>query len=76
MSQNPQQSPNDKKKKEPPKNFLYYSGMGVQMIAIILVGVGLGQWLDTEGAFPLYSLIFTLTAVILAMYLMVKDLIK
>lgn len=76
MSQNQEQNHSDKKKKEPPKNFIYYTGMGAQMIGIILVGVALGRWLDTEGAFPIYSLIFTLSAVLLAMYLMVKDLIR
>ncbi len=76
MSQNQEQNHSDKKKKEPPKNFIYYTGMGAQMIGIILVGVALGRWLDTEDAFPIYSLIFTLSAVLLAMYLMVKDLIR
>lgn len=55
---------------------MQYTGMGMQMLGIILVGVWLGQWLDSPEKFPIYTLVLTLLAVFASMYYMIKDLIK
>jgi predicted MFS family arabinose efflux permease len=55
-----------------------YSGMAVQMAAIIvggvLGGIELDKWLAWE--FPVFTLVLTLLSVFLAMYYFIKDLIK
>lgn len=74
----PPQVPENGKKKENerPKNWMQYTGMGMQMLAIILVGVALGRWLDSPDKFPIYTLVLSLLAVFASMYYMIKDLIK
>ena len=50
----------------------------MQMLAIILLGVfggiKLDEWLDL--GFPVFTLVFTLLSVILAIYYVIKDLLK
>jgi ATP synthase protein I len=58
--------------------YLKYSGMAVQMAAIIvggvLGGVELDKWLTLK--FPVFTLTFTLLSVFLAIYYFIKDVIK
>jgi ATP synthase protein I len=70
------------KKPELPKkqlnNYAKYSGMAVQMAAIIvggvLGGIQLDKWLKLK--FPIFTLVLTLLSVFLAMYYFIKDIIK
>ena len=68
------QEPNSKKKQF--DNYLRYSFIGFQMVAIVLIGIGIGYFIDeklnTEK--PYASLISTLLFVFFAMYSAVKDL--
>ena len=54
-----------------------YSGMAFQMMAIIVAGafggLKLDQWLSTR---PVFTVILSIVSVFLAIYLVVKDLLK
>ncbi|HRG57942.1 MAG TPA: AtpZ/AtpI family protein [Bacteroidia bacterium] len=71
-----------KSKKQPdkksPNSIIRYSGMGLQMAAIMLLGAWAGIKIDKY--FNINNNIFTATltilAVIIAVYLTIKDLIK
>ena len=68
--------------KEKPKkqlnNYAKYSGLGLQMLVIILAGVFGGIKLDEllDWGFPVFTVIFSLAAVFLAIYHAVKDFLK
>ena len=64
--------------KERLKFYFKYSGMAFQMIAIILLGVFGGKKLDEymELKFPVFTLVLTLVSVFLAIYFVIKDLMK
>jgi ATP synthase protein I len=62
-----------KKKKEQPNDFLRYTGMATKMAVVILAGVWFGQWLDGEQEFPLFTLIFSILSVTMAIYIVIKD---
>ena len=59
-------------------NYAYYSGLGFQMIAVVMLGVFGGIKLDKYLAlkFPIFTLVFSLLSVFIAMYLMLKDFIN
>ena len=61
--------------KKPPNNFIKYSGIAFQMIAIILSGVYAGIWLDEKIplTFPLFKLVLSLFSVGLSMYIVIKQ---
>ena len=65
-------------KKKQPNAFLKYSSMATQMAVIIVVfalgGMKLDEYLENEIAYATGGL--TILGVILAMYFMIKDLIK
>lgn len=65
-------------KKKSLENYAKYSSIALQMLAIILLGVFGGikidEWLGLE--FPVFTLIFSLLSVILAIYYVIKDLLK
>ena len=60
------------------KEYLRYSGLGFQMITIILVGIflgmGLDKWLKTEK--PYFSAGCSVLFVFLALYIVIRDIIK
>ncbi|KPK85665.1 MAG: hypothetical protein AMS27_06610 [Bacteroides sp. SM23_62_1] len=58
-------------------NYVKYSTLAFQMIAIILLGVFGGIQLDkvVPMEFPLFTVLFTVLSVILSMYYAIKDLI-
>jgi F0F1-type ATP synthase assembly protein I len=72
----------EQKKENLPKkqlnNAAKYSGMAVQMAAIIVIGVLGGIKLDSILGlkFPIFTLCLTLLSVFLAMYYFIKDVIK
>ena len=64
--------------KKLPNSYAKYSGMAVQMAAIIvggvLGGIQLDKWLGLK--FPIFTLGLTLFSVFLAIYYFIKDVIK
>lgn len=69
---------NLKKPKEYLRNYSKYSGIAFQMIAIILLGTWGGMKLDEylNTPFPVFTLILVLISVALAIYSVVKNLLK
>jgi F0F1-type ATP synthase assembly protein I len=67
-----------KKKKKYLDSYARYSSIGFQMLAIILLGVfggvKLDQWLKLE--VPVFTVLLSILSVILAIYYVVKDLLK
>ncbi|MFZ4401260.1 MAG: AtpZ/AtpI family protein [Bacteroidales bacterium] len=65
---NPKKSLND---------YAKYSSISFQMVAIILIGVFAGVKLDEwmTNKTPIFTLVFTVLAVVLAIYYVIKDLI-
>jgi F0F1-type ATP synthase assembly protein I len=63
-------------KKEPPNQFLKYTGMATQMTVIILCGVFGGLYLDDQlqTETPWFTLAFSLLSVALAMFMTIRDL--
>ncbi len=72
--------PTNKSEKKPKKlpDYAKYSGMGLQMLAIILAGVFGGKYLDKLLAtqFPVFTLVLTLVAVGGAIWYFIKDFLK
>ena len=62
-------------KKNPLKSYARFSAIAFQMLLIILLGVFGGIKLDEylELNFPVFTLIFTVLAVILAIYYTIRD---
>ena len=75
MATNPETPSNQK----PPDNyFIRYSNMGFQMLVIIGLGVWGGIKLDqvTHLKFPVFTIVLSLVSVVVAIYFVVKDLLK
>jgi F0F1-type ATP synthase assembly protein I len=72
METNPESS---NKKRKPLNDYARYSGIAVKMLSIILVGVISGIKLDAwlKLKIPVFTLVLTLIAVGLAMYVIIKD---
>jgi ATP synthase protein I len=69
----------EKKTENSPVNaYAKYTGLGIQMIAIILLSVWGGIKLDELLAFktPVFTIVFSLLGVFAAIYTAVKDFIK
>lgn len=64
--------------RKPLNSYAIYTGIALQMIIVILLGVYGGykvdHWLDLK--FPVFLLMFSLLSVGLAVYLAIKDFIK
>lgn len=69
---------NLQQKKKSLDNYAKYSSLGLQMLVIILAGTWGGTRLDrlTQWKFPIFTLVLSLAAVVLAIYTAVKDFIK
>jgi hypothetical protein len=67
-----------KKKKQSLTDFGKYSGMGLQMAAIMAAGVLSGHWLDglTGIKFPIFTLVLAMAGVFLALWYFIKDFLK
>ncbi len=67
-----------KSRKPPLHNYARYSAIAFEMLAIILLGVFVGlkldEWLNWYP--PLLTVLMSLASVIIAIYLVTKDLIK
>lgn len=66
------------KRKKALSNYAKYSSIAFQMLLIILAGVFGGRELDRwlELQFPVFTLILTILAVILSIYVVIKDLLR
>lgn len=60
------------------KNYIRFSGIGIQMGVIITAGALGGQWLDAkyENDFPTWTLVLTLLAIFTSLYLIIREVIK
>ena len=69
---------NPKKQKKAINAYARYSSIAFQMLIIMLAGVfggrELDKWLDWD--FPIFTLVLTILAVFLAIYTVIKDLIR
>ncbi len=67
-----------KKEKKALNAYARYSSIAFQMLAIMLAGVfggmELDKWVDWD--FPVFTLVLTILAVFLAIYTVIKDLIR
>jgi F0F1-type ATP synthase assembly protein I len=65
-------------KKNSLNNYAKYSGIALQMLVIILLGVfggyKLDQWMNIR--FPVFTILLSLSSVIVAIYSVVKDLMN
>ncbi len=68
----------EEKKKKQLNNYAKYSSLGIQMLVIILAGVFGGIKLDEFLAweFPVFTVVFSILAVFLAIFHAVKDFLK
>jgi len=59
-------------------SYVKYSNIAIQMLVIILLGVfggyKLDKWLELQ--FPIFTVILSLLSVIMAIYLVTKDLLR
>lgn len=60
------------------RDYARYSGIAIQMIAILLIGAYAGRWLDAHfaTATPYFTIGVTLLAIALALYLPLRGLMK
>lgn len=73
-----EKNPNDRPKKAKSlRDYARYSNLGFQMVAIMLVGVfggiRLDKWLNT--GFPVFTVVLSFLAVVIAIYIGIKDFI-
>lgn len=78
MSNNETTSEDKTSKQEQLKPYLKYSGLGFQMIAIIMVAAYAGMWLDEQQSNknPWFTVAFMLVAVIASIYLVIASVTK
>lgn len=64
--------------KKPQVDYLRYSGLAFQLIALILAGAWLGDWLDErmQNQTPYCTAAFSLLGVLAGMYQLYRDLTK
>lgn len=66
--------PTDSEPNKSSNYYLKYSGIGIQMAAIIVAGAMLGRYLDSSwGTDPWLTALFSLGAVFIALYVSLKD---
>ena len=67
-----------KKEKNKLKSYAKYTNMAFQMMVIIIAGTFGGLKLDelVSWEFPIFTLVFSLLSVSLAIYISIKDLLK
>ncbi len=69
---------NESDSKNTLKSYAKYSSIAVQMLAIILLGVFVGvkidKWIRWE--FPVFTALFSIISVVLAVYYVTRDFLK
>lgn len=75
MENNSKPKKESQKKKQPLNSYVKYTAIGFQMIAIIVVGTGIGMWLDNkyETETPWYTLGLALLSVFAALYTTLRE---
>jgi len=65
-------------KKNQLHKYIYFSSMAFQMGIVITIGTLFGQWLDGkyENDYSLFTIIFSLLAVFVSLYLVIKKVIS
>lgn len=72
----PGKLPQEDPKRKKVQNYMKYSGMGIQMGVIILIGVYAGQKMDEYFATaPYLTVVMALFSIFAALYLTLKDLL-
>ena len=76
MAKSPQSPPSPRKNRL--DSYAKYSGMGIQMLVIIFAGTFGGIKLDEVLTlkFPVFTIVLSLLSVVLAIWFVVKDLIR
>jgi F0F1-type ATP synthase assembly protein I len=71
-------SKNKTKKKKQLNSYIKYSSLTTQMAVIIAAGTFFGDYLDdsNNSETPVYTIIFSLISIILALYYVSRDIIK
>ena len=65
------------KKRKQLNSYIQYSGLKIQMVAIILLGAFFGNYLDEKNqSEPTYSIILSLISIVLALYFVFKKTIN
>ena len=69
---------NQQKPKFPLQNYARYTSIAMQMLVIILAGVFGGVKIDEllKLNFPVFTIILSILSVFLAIYIVIKDLLK
>ena len=69
---------NQERKEKPLKNWMYFSGIALQMLIIIGGSIWLGIYLDERRAneFPIFTVIFSLVGVFVALAQVITSLKK
>jgi len=65
-----------KLEKKSPNSVIKYSGIGFQMIAVMLIGVFGGIQLDklfSFSTFPIFTVVLTILSVFIAIYLIIRE---
>ena len=65
-------------KKKQLNSYIKYSSLGIQMAVIIIAGTFFGDFLDIKNRSeaPVYTIIFSLLSIFLALYYVVQKIIK
>jgi F0F1-type ATP synthase assembly protein I len=65
---------NQRKKKKQLNTYIKYSGLASQMAVIIIAGTFFGDYLDSfnNAKTPIYTIIFSLSSIFLALYYVLK----
>ena len=63
---------------KPFNDYIRYSGLGLQLIALLLAGMALGDWLDGKAGTskPWFTILFTLVGLGGGLYQLLRDLLK
>ena len=69
---------NKKRAVEGARGYAEYSGLAIQMIVILLLGVYAGKWLDGHFATetPWFTIVGSLLAIVLALYIPLRRLLR
>ena len=74
MNEKERKEEENRSKMDRMKNYVQYSGLGFQVVAIIVLGAFFGKWLDGKmlNEFPAMTLVLTFLSVFFSMYYLYK----
>lgn len=75
MNQQKEKQPSHSKSKRPYNDYLKYSNLALQIIAMVGGGAWIGNWLDKSLEFkpPVFTLLFSTIAIFASMYWLIKS---